>query len=150
MSATAPSPCRRRSFPGWSAVLLTLSALASCSGGSPTGPTIDDFVGLWHVVTVDGRPLPTPIDWLDPTTEHELVSGSLVFDAGGTYLGHELYQKHTGSSDTPYDQTFTGTYWLAGDSIYMSEGSGAVDYGGMLHGDELTIAYGWGTFTYIR
>lgn len=129
-------------------VLLLVAALGAC-GGSSTAPAPAEFPGLWFAMSANGQPLPAPVE-LNGTKEWNLGRGFLNIQPDGSYSGHEVYEpRHVGDGISQIVE-FNGTYQADGNTIIMTQSDLRVSYRGTVNGDEMTVAYPWGTYGYVR
>jgi hypothetical protein len=114
----------RRSF---GSLVLVLAALTACGGDSGSGPK-ESLPGIYALSTVDSRAVPAVL-YQDTEYKLELLSGSLVFGAAGTFTESVRIRETdaTGVLETPI--SCNGTYVQSGNALTLTEPE-TIDCGG--------------------
>ena len=114
--------------------LLVITTLAACRGAGPQGPTPrEELVGVWDLMTVNGRTLPTQSPEEPNVMLHSVV---MTLDRAGAYsLASEIVV--TGQ-DGAQDVAIGGT-WVADNTtmIFESQQGPALVRFGYTHDDDL-------------
>ena len=96
-----------------SLILAALVALTACGGESGTGPdaTPASVVGVWHLRTLDGKPLPVTITPSEGRTGSLTTSETLTLAADSTFV--DQFESMRTFDGQPVESTagrFTGTW----------------------------------------
>lgn len=101
-------------------IALLVPVMLTACGESTTHPTMQSVVGRYHVVTIDGAPLP----WVNtaragPDTER-ITSVELELQPGGTML--QTWRSEITGAGGPIDRAVveSGTFTVAGSEVVMT------------------------------
>jgi hypothetical protein len=114
----------RRLSPARTLALAAVAlGLAGCNSGT-TVPGQESVVGTYSLVSVDGKPMPSPF-YQDPTygIESAYVSGTMNLKADGTWeRAFVIHYNRDHRADVPFDRHYTGsgTYTVSGNAIHFT------------------------------
>ena len=114
---------RRLSLARTLALASLALGLASCSNDL-TPPGIESVAGTYTLVSVDGKPMPSPF-YQDPTygIESSYVDGTMTLHADGTWTRqYTIHYNRDHRDPTPYDVHYaaSGTYTWTGGALSLT------------------------------
>jgi hypothetical protein len=112
--------------------LGVLITLAACGDG--TGPNRPN--GIYDLVTIGGRSLPTTFDGSTTARCHGAGEVSLgVTTSTSAYYQETIWRSGCGAPSSAFFTRSEGTYRLKGDSVYLNVAGFASEIPGRLTGD---------------
>ncbi len=115
----------------WRLVLaLALGAVCGCRNDT-TGPTSGPEAGIYALIAVDGRALPTNVS--EGGTQIEIVSGTLTLGSGRSVRMSTSYRPSPGAAIVTTE--VNGTYAIDGTAMSFSFSNGGSGSGTLSGGD---------------
>ena len=136
-------------------VLLLLSPLGGCRDGDlgtqPTPPSSDPLLGVYQAVRVNGATVPFTVP-PQGTCGVQHLGGSVLLDEGMAFVSRLRRIRTTCPSGATQETQLanTGTYRLAGDSIYFTPGGISDPFVGSFEGGALHIRHATGDYVLIK
>ena len=124
-------------------IAVMLTAVCGC-GGDTTSADPDEELGIYNLVSLDGRAVPTSItegDW-----QVEVLSSTVTLSAGRKLRMSTTYRTSPGA--TPVSRELTGSYTIKGNALtYTIDGKTNT---ATLNGDVLQMLIEWVVWLYRR
>ena len=96
--------------------LWILGLLIACGGSGVTAPS--SIVGTWHMVTVNGKPMPFAALESD-SSKIEITSGELILREGGGFTETLALRFTARGKVTSDDASGSGTYTVNGSAVTL-------------------------------
>lgn len=139
----------------WAAwALLVLVAVGGCRDSDLPGEppsSSDPLLGTYEAVLVNGDAVPVPLG-SQGTCGVQHLGGSVTLGEGLTYLSRLRRLRTTCPNGTTQESVLagTGTFEVAGDSIYFDPGSSADSFFGSFESGALHIRHTTGDYVLVK